>query len=252
MASLGDLVAGVETPIVTADRAGIRFIIFNRPEARNALTRLMRTRFAEMLAEADADPNVEALIVTGNGGCFCAGVDLKDRVPGAPPVEPNPGVALRALGKPVIAAIEGACVTGGLEIALSCDFAIGTTEARFADTHGKVGLFPRWGGGTLLTSAIGIRRARQMILTGEFVDAQLALAWGLVNEIVASDKLIDRALELATAITAQARDMPLCHRLQAEMLRRMDRALAAAAIEREALVAFDRERESATMQGLEI
>ena len=73
---------------------------------------------------ADADPAIDALVLTGAGRCFSGGVDLKDRVPGAPPVEPNPGVALRALAKPVIAAIDGPCITGALEMALSCSFAI--------------------------------------------------------------------------------------------------------------------------------
>ncbi len=204
--------------IVTTDHGTVRAVTLNRPQARNALTRAMRAEFAALLAEADADDAVEAVVLTGADHVFSAGVDLKDRVPGAPPVEPNPGVALRALVKPVIAAVDGYCITGALEMALSCDFIVATPQARFADTHCKVGLFPRWGGGGLLTGAIGARRARQMMLAGTMIDAPTALAWGLVNEIVPADTLLPRAIELAAAMAAQARACPLAYTLHAEML----------------------------------
>lgn len=239
MPEVTSIVAGSADPIVIANAEGVRFIILNRPAARNALTRAMRADFALILAEADADPRVTALVLTGAGGCFSAGVDLKDRVPGAPPVEPNPGVALRSLSKPIVAAIDGPCVTGALEMALSCAFSIATPEARFADTHCKVGLFPRWGGGAMLTSAIGVRRARQMMLTGNFIDATGALAWGLINEIVSAENLLDRAAELARAMAAQAAAQPRTFALHSEMLRRVDAAGDAGAIERRLLATFD-------------
>ncbi len=241
MADVAALVAGSTTPIVVADDGEVRFVILNRPEARNALTRAMRADFARLLAEADGDERIAALVLTGAAGVFSAGVDLKDRIAGAPPVEPNPGVALRALDKPIVAAIDGACVTGALEMALSCSFAIATPQARFADTHCKVGLFPRWGGGTLLTAAIGTRRARQMMLTGSFIDADTAFAWGLVNEIVSSDDLFNRAVSLARAMATQASAHPLPYRLHDRMLRAIDAQLPAVAIETAALDLFDRE-----------
>lgn len=241
MADVAALVAGSTAPIVVADDGEVRFVILNRPEARNALTRAMRADFARLLAEADGDERIAALVLTGAAGVFSAGVDLKDRIAGAPPVEPNPGVALRALDKPIVAAIDGACVTGALEMALSCSFAIATPQARFADTHCKVGLFPRWGGGTLLTGAIGTRRARQMMLTGSFIDADTAFAWGLVNEIVSSDDLFNRAVSLARAMATQASAHPLPYRLHDRMLRAIDAQLPAVAIETAALDLFDRE-----------
>lgn len=218
----------------------MRFVVLNRPDARNALTRAMRVEFARLLLEADADAAVGAMVLTGAGGCFSAGVDLKDRVPGAP-VEPNPGVALRRLTKPIAAAIDGPCITGALEMALSCTFALATPAARFADTHCKVGLFPRWGGGALLTSAIGVRRARQMMLTGGFVDAHSALAWGLVNEIVPADILLERAAHLAGAMATQRAARPRSFDLHAEMLRRIDGPRESTVIERELLARYDRE-----------
>ncbi|HZU65021.1 MAG TPA: enoyl-CoA hydratase-related protein, partial [Novosphingobium sp.] len=80
-----DLLAGADSPLVIADRGGLRFVLLNRPAARNALTRAMRADFARLLAEAEADDSVTALVLTGAGGCFSAGVDLKDRIPGAAP-----------------------------------------------------------------------------------------------------------------------------------------------------------------------
>lgn len=237
-----DLIAARDDAIVVADRDAVRFVILNRPAARNALTRAMRADFAQILAAADADDRVAAVVLTGAGGTFSAGVDLKDRVAGMPPVEPNPGVALRAMTKPVIAAIDGACVTGALEMALSCDFAIAAPGARFADTHCRVGLFPRWGGGTLLTSAIGVRRARQMMLTGAFVDADTALAWGLVNEIVAGGALLGRAAELAGMMARQRQAHPLPYRLHAAMLRDSEAARDTVTIEKTMLDQFDAAR----------
>ncbi len=242
MSELSDLLNGAQAPLVVADRNAIRFVVLNRPAARNAMTRAMRADFAGILAEADRDDAVDAVILTGAGGCFSAGVDLKDRVPGAPPVEPNPGAALRALHKPVIAAIDGACVTGALEMALSCAFAIATPAARFADTHCKVGLFPRWGGGAMLSGAIGIRRARQMMLTGDFIDAATAADWGIINEVVPEETLLARASELARTMSASAKAQPLSYRLHSEMLRDFETHSTATAIEHGMLALFDQDK----------
>lgn len=245
MHDLAILLGGSQAPIVTADVGGVRFVILNRSTARNALTRAMRADFATIMRDADADPAVDAMVLTGAGGAFSGGVDLKDRVPGAAPVEPNPGVALRGLTKPVVAAVDGACVTGAIEMALSCAFMIGTPAARFADTHCKVGLFPRWGGGALLTSAIGVRRARQMMLTGAFVDAETALAWGLLNEIAPAGRLLDRAAALARAMADRAREHPLSYGLHSRLLCAIDAQNPAIAIERAFLARFDDEKTAA-------
>jgi enoyl-CoA hydratase len=242
MPELADLLDGAEGPIVVADRQRVRFVILNRPPARNALTRAMRAEFAALLGRAEADPEVDALVLTGAGGCFCGGVDLKDRIEGAPPVEPNPGAAIRALSKPIVAAIDGACITGALEMALSCGFALATPEAYFADTHCTIGLFPRWGGGTLLTSAIGARRARQMMLTGERIDAATALAWGLVNELQPQARLLDRAAQLAAAMAGRASAYPSAYQLHVEMLSALQAAPSASEVESRLLARFDAQR----------
>ncbi|MBL8546451.1 MAG: enoyl-CoA hydratase/isomerase family protein [Hyphomonadaceae bacterium] len=197
------LVAGQSSPIVVLTRNKTRIVVLNRSEARNAMTRDMRRALAAVLADADANDDVDALILAGAAGAFCAGVDIKEsRARPAPMVRPHPGEALRAFGKPVIAAVDGPCVTGGLEIALSCDFIIASERATFADTHARVGLFPAWGMTALLPRAIGVRRARQMMLTASPIDAGTALQWGLVNEVVEPPALLTRCLALCTAISA--------------------------------------------------
>ncbi|MHA3791142.1 enoyl-CoA hydratase-related protein [Sphingomonas sp. YL-JM2C] len=196
-----EIVAGSADEVVVATIDGVRLIVFNRPDARNALSRAMRRRFAALLAEASEDPLVGCVVVTGAHGAFTAGSDIREsRAQPGPMVRPHPGEALRACARPVIAAIDGPCVTGGLEVALSCSFAIASDRSTFADTHAKIGILPAWGQSALLPRAIGVARARQMMMTGAFVDAATALAWGLVNEVTAPEALLPRALDLGRAI----------------------------------------------------
>lgn len=196
-----ELVAQQSDELIVSDRDGIRLIIFNRPAARNALSNAMKQGFVAALGAADEDDAVKVVVVTGAGKCFSAGADIKELRAGAKPVRPHPAEALRAFGKPVIAAVDGACATGALELALSCSFILASAEARFADTHAKVGLIAGWGMSALLPRAIGRRRANQIMSTGEFVDAARAYAWGLVNEVVEGD-VTERALAVAALIAA--------------------------------------------------
>jgi enoyl-CoA hydratase len=108
--------------------------------------------------------------------------------------------------KPVIGAINGVAVTGGLELALACDFMIASDRARFADTHTRVGILPGWGLTVLLPEAIGVRRAREMSATGNYVDAELALEWGLVNRVVPHETLLENCTALAAAIVSNDQD----------------------------------------------
>jgi enoyl-CoA hydratase len=239
MSRISELIGTSTEPLLSIREGATLLLIINRPGARNALTRQMRRDFPALVAAADADDSVAALIVTGADPAFSAGVDLKERAAGAePPVIPHPGDVLRAVRKPVIAAINGPCVTGALEMALSCSFMIASSQARFADTHARVGLVPRWGQTALLPSAIGFRRARQMMLTGEFIDAGTALAWGLVNEVVDHTHLLDRCLALGDQIARASAS-------SVSLQMRASRATAAAAMapgleaERESLAAWD-------------
>jgi enoyl-CoA hydratase/carnithine racemase len=203
MTNVADVVGANEESFVVGDYGRTRVLVINRPRARNALTRQMRREFPAYIRAADQDESVAVLILTGMGSAFSAGVDLKERAQAPqPPVVPNPAEVLCGSRKPVIAAVNGACTTGALEIALSCSFIIASDEARFADTHARLGLVPRWGQSARLPGAIGVRRARQLMLTGEFIDAATALNWGLVNEVVPSAKLLDRCLQIGEAIAA--------------------------------------------------
>jgi enoyl-CoA hydratase len=204
MTVVAEIVGTSDEPFVVKDNGRTRIIVINRPQARNALTRQMRRDFPAYIRSADQDESVAAVILTGMGSAFSAGVDLKERVPGSPqpPVVPNPAEVLCESRKPVIAAVNGACVTGALEIALSCSFIIASDEARFADTHSRVGLPSRWGQSARLPDAVGLRRARQLMFTGAFIDASTALAWGLVNEVVPHGQLLDRCLQIGEAIAS--------------------------------------------------
>lgn len=177
---------------------GVAVVTMNRPEARNALNTELRRALPVRLRELDADPNVRAMILTGEDPAFCAGLDLKELGSSGLSADPDATpLPFGSLTKPLIGAINGVAVTGGFELALGCDFLIASERARFADTHARVGVMPGWGLTVLLPQAIGIRRARQMSFTGNYVDADTALAWGLVNEVVSHDRLIERACELA-------------------------------------------------------
>jgi enoyl-CoA hydratase len=236
---IADLIGASAEPFLSIRQGSILLLIINRPAARNALTRQMRRDFPALVAAADADESVAAVILTGADPSFSAGVDLKERAAGVqPPVTPHPGDVLRAVRKPIIAAVNGACVTGALEMALSCSFIVASSEARFADTHARVGLVPRWGQTALLPSAIGFRRARQMMLTGEFIDAGTALAWGLVNEVVAPDQLIDRCLALGDRI-ARASTSSVSAQMQASRTTAAAELAAGLDAERQALSVWD-------------
>jgi enoyl-CoA hydratase len=199
--------------LAIADR--VATITLNRPQARNALSREVRRLLPRIMAEADANVDVDAVVLTGADPAFCAGLDLKELGAGdatlmdagaagggsgehpSRPTGPFPPMT-----KPVIGAINGVAITGGLELALACDFLVASDQARFADTHARVGIQPGWGLTVLLPQAVGLRRAREMSATGNFVDASTALAWGLVNHVVPHGELLELAHRLATDIAS--------------------------------------------------
>lgn len=184
-------------------------LTLNRPERRNALNAALRRGLRDAVRAAEADDGVDVVILTGADPAFCAGLDLTElsspdsglRDASLLPVGRDRG-PLGPLTKPVIGAVNGVAVTGGLELALACDFLIASDRARFADTHARVGVLPGWGLTVLLPEAVGVRRAREMSATGNYVDADLALAWGLVNRVVAHDHLLEATRGLASAIVS--------------------------------------------------
>jgi len=200
------------TDLVLVDVADrVATITLNRPEARNALNGDLLEGLTQAVAAADADDAIDVLVLTGADPAFCAGLDLKaigagdPRLAGTAPSADTP-VPERgpfgSVGKPLIGAINGFAITGGFEIALACDFLVASESARFADTHARVGLQPWWGLTVLLPQAIGYRRAREMSSTGNFIDAQTALDWGLVNHVVPHDELLPFAHKLAADIVS--------------------------------------------------
>ncbi|MBU6233570.1 MAG: enoyl-CoA hydratase [Acidobacteria bacterium] len=193
--------------VITSQIFGpVAVVQLNRPEARNALTRDMMNDLAAQLVNFDADDDIRCVILTGTDPAFCAGLDLKDleRTYNGATSTTASKVEIRGLmpilSTPVVGAINGPAVTGGLELALACDFLIASERSTFADTHGRVGVMPGGGMSIRLPQLIGLNRARQMSLTGNFISATTAYEWGLVNEVVPHDSLLDRALEVARAI----------------------------------------------------
>jgi enoyl-CoA hydratase len=188
-------------------RERVAVLTLNRPAARNALSSELLRALPEAIVAADANDDVDVIVLTGADPAFCAGLDLRElgssgdnlgnaTAPGTKEWN-TPWPAIR---KPVIGAINGPAVTGGFEIALNCDFLIASERAKFGDTHARVGLLPGWGLSVLLPQAVGVRRAREMSLTGNFMDAEEALRFGLVNRVVAHDDLLPVTLSIAADI----------------------------------------------------
>ena len=179
------------TPSILVEQTaeGYCILTLNRPNAMNALSVRLRQEMIVALEQLSADPQVRVLILTGAGRAFCAGLDLKEMGEGDVGVQENierynVADALGRFPGPVIGAINGAAITGGFELAIACDVLLASTEARFADTHARVGIAPGWGLSQKLSRTIGIYRAKELSLTGNFVSAQEAESWGLVNELL--------------------------------------------------------------------
>jgi enoyl-CoA hydratase len=176
----------------------IQTLTLNRPQARNALSAELRQRFFAALADAQAEEGVDVVILTGADPVFCAGLDLKEL--GDTTELPDISPRWPAMTKPVIGAINGAAVTGGLELALYCDVLIASEHARFADTHARVGLLPTWGLSVRLPQKVGVGMARRMSLTGDYLSAEDALRAGLVTEVVPHELLLSTARAVAKSI----------------------------------------------------
>lgn len=185
---------------------GVAIITLNRPEKRNALNRAILAGLYDRIDEVASDPDIRVAIITGAGPAFCAGLDLKaiavenlmdPRGDGRDLVD-----VLGACPRPLIGAINGPAITGGFELALQCDFLIASEAASFTDSHVERGIHPGWGMSQLLQEAVGRRMALQMSLTCEPLSAREALAMRLVNEVVAPERLLSRAREIAGRIAS--------------------------------------------------
>jgi enoyl-CoA hydratase/carnithine racemase len=200
----------VTIPLDYAVRDGVARITIDRPEALNALSRVVRRAIGERLEQAAADPEVRAVVVRGAGGrAFSVGADVKefnDARASTADERTASGVrwhdAARACGRPVVAAIDGFCLGGGLELALACDLRICTERSSFALPEVTLGVIPGAGGTQRLPRLIGAGPALDLILTGRRIDAAEALALGLVNRVVAPEALDDVVEELLAKLVA--------------------------------------------------
>lgn len=196
-----------DSPILTHRLGAVVELTLNRPGALNAMSRRLVSDLAQAIQDVSRDDTVRAIVLTGAGRAFCCGLDLKELSEDIGAIGkfdwhgPNSLLSVaRACPHPIISAVNGFAITGGLELALLGDFLIASDTAKFADTHARMGITPSWGLTQVLPRLIGVNRARQMSLTGGFVDANTALQWGLVNEVVPANQLLERAHALAEQI----------------------------------------------------
>jgi enoyl-CoA hydratase len=194
---------------------GIGTVTLNRPEARNAINGALGARLPAAIQELEDRDDVRVMILTGTDPAFCAGADLKELgdstvrskgADGLPMYDERGRLPFRGPFPPrtklLIGAINGPAVTGGFEVALACDFLIASERARFADTHTRVGILPGWGLTVMLCQSVGVRRARELSATGNYLSAELALTWGLVNHVVPHEDLMPFTRETARAVVS--------------------------------------------------
>jgi enoyl-CoA hydratase len=187
----------------------VAIITLNRPERLNAITRDLINGLIAQLKTASKDEDVLSVILTGAGRAFCAGEDLKETSAGKSFkdwVEETEGLqevqrVVMDLGKPLIAAVRGYALGGGCEFAMSCDIRIAAEDARFGFPETDVGLTITTAGTKLLAQIVGLGKAKELVFTGDFIDAHEALGIGLANKVVADDDLLDEALAMAGKIS---------------------------------------------------
>ena len=197
-----------EPVVIVNQEGGVATVTLNRPEKLNSLNRELRTTFCKVMQELRDNREAQVVIVTGAGRAFCAGLDLRElgtdsgRESGAL-VRDGTTVSfitvIEDMNVPVIAAVNGFAVTGGFELALACDMIVASEDAQFADTHARVGVMPGGGMTARLPRAVGIRKAKELSLTGNYLSAREAERMGLVNRVTPPGE----ALKEARAIAAQ-------------------------------------------------
>ena len=191
-------------PAVLTDVAdGVMTITINRPAAKNAVNKDVAVGIAAALDQLDADENTHVVILTGAGGTFCSGMDLKAFVTGETPYVEGRGFAgmvQRSTDKPLIAAVEGYALAGGCELAITCDLIVAADNSKFGIPEVKRGLAAAAGGLVRLPRQIPSRVAMEMALTGDFMDADRALSLGLINQVAPAGEALAQAKALAAKI----------------------------------------------------
>jgi enoyl-CoA hydratase len=193
--------------IVFEKEENVAIITFNRPDAMNALNNQTRAEFTEAIAEVAADDDIKVLILTGSGKAFVAGSDVKEFSQTTPYAAHNIsrlGEIVEKLEKPVIAAVNGFCLGGGCEIAMACDIIIASEKAKFGQPEVNIGIIPGGGATQRLPRLIGVCKAKELIYTGDIINADQADRLGLVNRVVPVDELMPAARELAKKIATKS------------------------------------------------
>tara|TARA_B100001167_G_scaffold129542_1_gene81201 strand:- start:993 stop:1769 length:777 start_codon:yes stop_codon:yes gene_type:complete len=204
--------------VLTSEEDGILIVIINRPEAKNAMTKAAAEGIAAAMDRLDSDDNLRVGILTGAGGTFCSGMDLKGFLRGeSPSIEGRGfgGIVQKPPEKPLIAAVEGYALAGGLELMIACDLVTANTGAKFGIPEVKRGLVAAAGGVMMLPDQIPERIAMELALTGDFIDAARAYELGLINRITDGEALA-AAKELAASIVANG---PLAVRVSKQVIK---------------------------------
>lgn len=208
----------IYTSILSETRERIGLIRLNRPQARNALNSTLMSELVEALSDFDSDPDIGAIVITGDDVAFAGGADIKEMIgAGAIDMLQRDNIGrfdrIRQIKKPIIAAVSGWCLGGGNELAMSCDMIIASETARFGQPEINIGVIPGAGGTQRLTRAVGKAIAMEMVLNNRVLTAEEAYQFGLVNRVVPVERYLDEALSLASEIAARA---PLAVRLGKE------------------------------------
>jgi len=193
--------------IILQKEGEIAILTFNRPEALNALNNQTRSEFREAINEIREDDTVKVVILTGAGRAFIAGSDLKELRDTTPLQAHNIirlGEIIESLEKPVIAAVNGFALGGGCEIVMACDIVIASEKAKFGQPELSVGVIPGGGGTQRLQRIVGVHKAKELIFTGDIIDAKEAERIGLVNRVVPTEKLNTAAKEMAEKIAKKS------------------------------------------------
>ncbi len=204
--------------VLTSEEDGILVVTINRPEAKNAMTKAAAEGIAAAMDRLDSDDNLRVGILTGAGGTFCSGMDLKGFLRGeSPSIEGRGfgGIVQKPPEKPLIAAVEGYALAGGLELMIACDLVVASTGAKFGIPEVKRGLVAAAGGVMMLPDQIPERIAMELALTGDFIDAARAYELGLINRITDGEALV-AAKELAASIVANG---PLAVRVSKQVIK---------------------------------
>ncbi len=200
---------GEYTTILTETRGKVGLIRLNRPRAYNALNSTLMSELTAALAEYDADPNIGAIVITGNEKVFAAGADIKEMSEATPVDMLTSGYIdlfdrIRAVRKPIIAAVSGWALGGGFELAMTCDMIVASETAKFGQPEINLGIIPGAGGTQRLTRTVGKYIAMEVVLNDRKLSAEEAARFGLVNRVVPVERYLDEALELAQQIAERA------------------------------------------------